>query len=1382
MSGIRPTVPSVLPADGSVILFADRRRGVQERNPAPGVAELFQGDNASCATKMHKVAKDGVFLQLRTSKEFEARRQKVVELLSEVDAQADAARTEEAGEEGVPEGGFPPTEYAVIRDTLFAATSTPSTSSSTPMEEDAPPPPPVANPNAVKFGELALSFVNDLTVVNARVETDAATFLSKQTVDELHALAFSSEQPADGGEAPPKPNLLEFPAIAELMPDDVEFEYRHRPVKLSYTLENSQKIEVHPDGSCFVKWPTGGGPAQQGGVGRSAGVAGSDACYYEAGQVEDSEVCRKVQPDGTFMRFLRSTRIELYYADGTVAYRNPTVSELAEVPAEGDEWLAHLQLSYGNQDVTDDNAIQAGLPGHWVVTKLDGRRVGRGDNVEELTEGLRVVLKNLRMVDDGEKFEYDLKPVSTVKQQDPSTGYWVTTSATGLMMLESEDKSQQRVITNDATVITTQATATAGITDVIIEKPDVMPKIVIVWDNYSLQRNTKMSIYATDGSVFEVTPKELNHDGKLVPCPVEHTATHTAATLRHASSSCLVKSDGLGEVDVFTKGDVDEHGEEALLKRETDAGFYTVNLTQNEMRLMDKERNKFCLNGDQTVDFQLAVSMSEDGKFEEPKCAKPLQQYCHPEAAFLPVPPTAPPPRLFVIYADGEAEELVEKKNVDEAFFAVKDIDEVVCVRDEALQYPLEGCRSNTIYKSLPTMPRGLRYHEKIVLPDCVRGIYSPMDKLDAPIIASDAIPEFTSFTQWIEYPKITDSRKAEFLQIKKNYHRWELEHSAVWAEIQRKEAEKKAKDAKKKKKPDAGKKGKKEEAAPEPVEEEKYEGPPFSMDQLMDKVIAFRAQEAPRVPASRMFDDLEKKRPEVMATRIQSSLRAKRARQEVAERRAEADRKKKKPAAVVLDESLKKVELTEEDSQKKPMTHVDLGLNFKYFASQKGLKFLLESGLLDPDVRSHVLEKPKMPDLDLDQKIKSIWQPRLVFEEENVYLDTQQLFENSHADFDYGYERGLSPENTGAGGDPIAAAEHESTDKNYTAQLLASGGRPMEQSDLGDDTFFPSPREDRRPSRCSSPKGPHPDKKGPHWDVYGNKRMVGKPISQAFISVNDAYLQREGPTDKRTRTSSLVNKKNALEAPGVQQVLKSGCHVLTGDPKQTLARAKGAVQALKTEDASKDLKWELSATMQGLGDPNKLVEAVPGHVRFGLLRRGAVYQITLQLKNLDCEPTRFNIKQPDSEYVKIAYSPMPVAPGLSMNVSVELWGWHSAKILQVIEASCKAAIVKIPVSARVVEAEEYDRLDAESVLLNGKRIMGSHVRLQEYSSDKLGAAYIAPNDFQSMAEGHGDESEMLLKRQQQLRVYGSVERSRDEDGGDDVPQPLSYSDPEEAM
>lgn len=170
-----------------------------------------------------------------------------------------------------------------------------------------------------------------------------------------------------------------------------------------------------------------------------------------------------------------------------------------------------------------------------------------------------------------------------------------------------------------------------------------------------------------------------------------------------------------------------------------------------------------------------------------------------------------------------------------------------------------------------------------------------------------------------------------------------------------------------------------------------------------------------------------------------QNAARSRKARQEVSRRRAEEERKRRRPVTPPVDPSLKKVELSEEEkaSIRKPPTHVDLGLNFKYFESQQGLKFLLETGCLDPEAKTLINQKAKMPDLDLDQKIKSIWAPALVFEEPDAYLDTTELFENSHADFDYGYERGLEQSLGAQGGEYLISAIGRCAQKNSNSSCL---------------------------------------------------------------------------------------------------------------------------------------------------------------------------------------------------------------------------------------------------------------------------------------------------------------------------------------------------------
>lgn len=179
-------------------------------------------------------------------------------------------------------------------------------------------------------------------------------------------------------------------------------------------------------------------------------------------------------------------------------------------------------------------------------------------------------------------------------------------------------------------------------------------------------------------------------------------------------------------------------------------GFYTANLQCAHLTLIDNERNRFVLRGDQTVDYKLAVSMNDEGFVSaNPACAFPMLEYMHPDAPFLPVPSGKIPPRLFLIYPDGEAEELLESSSVESAFAEVADNNDAVCVRDEPLSDPLRGCRSNTIFKLVKTLPQRLPYHEPIILPNIIRGLTSPLDKIEPQFQLP--LKEFTTFRQFVE-------------------------------------------------------------------------------------------------------------------------------------------------------------------------------------------------------------------------------------------------------------------------------------------------------------------------------------------------------------------------------------------------------------------------------------------------------------------------------------------------------------------------------------------------------------------------------------------------------------------------------------------------------
>merc|ERR1712224_2617 len=143
---------------------------------------------------------------------------------------------------------------------------------------------------------------------------------------------------------------------------------------------------------------------------------------------------------------------------------------------------------------------------------------------------------------------------------------------------------------------------------------------------------------------------------------------------------------------------------------------------------------------------------------------------------------------------------------------------------------------------------------------------------------------------------------------------------------------------------------------------------------------------------------------------------------------------------------------------------------------------------------------------------------------------------------------------------------------------------------------------------------------------------------------------------------------------------------------------------------------------------------------RFGPLRNGAVYRMPFYLRNLDVDIMRFNITpfRPPSDFVSVQYSPMNLASGMAQKIVVEVRAKGPAHVEQLIEIKVKAHVIRVPVTARIFDVDEFDRLDNESLMLHGRRI-GRHrekpdgqgmgpvelVRDDTYSRKVMGMNYI---------------------------------------------------------
>merc|ERR1719398_277558 len=153
---------------------------------------------------------------------------------------------------------------------------------------------------------------------------------------------------------------------------------------------------------------------------------------------------------------------------------------------------------------------------------------------------------------------------------------------------------------------------------------------------------------------------------------------------------------------------------------------------------------------------------------------------------------------------------------------------------------------------------------------------------------------------------------------------------------------------------------------------------------------------------------------------------------------------------------------------------------------------------------------------------------------------------------------------------------------------------------------------------------------------------------------------------------------------------------------------------------------------MQGLGDPSCLVEVAPGALRFGTLRAGGIYRLAVFVKNLDVDVTRYIVKPLEEPFLKLWYAHSPLAPGMSVKIVVEVRAHGPARVDTFLDVRVKAHCIKVPIIARVLDAEEYDSLETESLRLHGRKLVKRGVELvvdETYARKALGPNFAPPID-----------------------------------------------------
>mmetsp|Transcript_78272 Transcript_78272/g.211767 ORF Transcript_78272/g.211767 Transcript_78272/m.211767 type:complete len:826 (-) Transcript_78272:345-2822(-) len=532
----------------------------------------------------------------------------------------------------------------------------------------------------------------------------------------------------------------------------------------------------------------------------------------------DCELSRTVSPFGVLVRELLSGRREVHHPDGTRALRNPTAAEMraqldrlgsAGIRRASREALERMteacEMEYGRGllevcERASAEAMFAGLPGHWRVTRPDGAVFGRacvpppadlpagppagpeeqeagvagasGVDGQRSTEALLEMLEGA-LTDDGRTIEYEIGEISVSSLVDPHTGERVTSSAEGLHIIDGPEAAgaPRTCLLPDGTRIFNVPTADGH--RVTIEKEGLARVTCSVSPRayHPKTPTTFTEVECADGTRLQVVPQRLNERGELInsnPSMGQCTefCTNALIYLRRPDGFVL-RSRGDGDVHLVTAPEVALKGErEALLAaRESASGSYVVHCDGDLISMKDADGNHFELRGDQTIDVTLAVAMGDE--CEEPPCTEPGVPYKHPDARYLPLPEGTPPPRLFVVYGDGEAEELLPSCEVQEVLRVAREDPQTMLLEGEAMGAPMQLCRSHTMYRTVP-LDAAVVPPTPVVLPPSVLGFeasFPPPPRT------------FTELRQIVEYPAISDERWQAFQDALARYRAHEESH-----------------------------------------------------------------------------------------------------------------------------------------------------------------------------------------------------------------------------------------------------------------------------------------------------------------------------------------------------------------------------------------------------------------------------------------------------------------------------------------------------------------------------------------------------------------------------------------------------------------------------
>jgi hypothetical protein len=213
------------------------------------------------------------------------------------------------------------------------------------------------------------------------------------------------------------------------------------------------------------------------------------------------------------------------------------------------------------------------------------------------------------------------------------------------------------------------------------------------------------------------------------------------------------------------------------------------------------------------------------------------------------------------------------------------------------------------------------------------------------------------------------------------------------------------------------------------------------------------------------------------------------------------------------------------------------------------------------------------------------------------------------------------------------------------------------------------------------------------------NNPLVPNYLRSSFPEAvfNEDYICVEKLTEKRLKTSSVANRLY-FNAPSVNEIRKSGQHNFI----------EKALDKKKTYDEMME-RLNLMITSELVDPLNRMLKIDPVELNFGYIKIGTKYEMMLKIRNDDDMTNRIQIvKNLNNKWINIeSFIGGKICAGelKKVKVTIEADIQLIGNFAEIIEIQTKSFIYKIPVTAMVISPEEFERLNAVSLIKNGGRL-----------------------------------------------------------------------------